>query len=69
MGLPPVLELWVGVVGASTWLQTVVWSLSVIVTLNAAKRHELQRCLLRTCGLSIPNVWICEDLLAKHPLN
>ena len=35
-----ILELWVGVVGACTWLQAVVWSLSVINTLKAAKSHE-----------------------------
>ena len=34
VGLSPVLELWVGVVGASTRLQTVAWSLSVINTLK-----------------------------------
>ena len=39
--------LWVGVVGARTRLQTVAWSLSVIIVtdqhLKAAKSHVLRR--------------------------
>ena len=38
VGLSPVLELWVGVVGACTRLQTVAWSLSVINTQSSQEQ-------------------------------